>query len=74
MWILPQGSKKEVNPGSKYRAAGNDLEEKLASRVQSEEELRSLFFKGYNLRKSRKSGRTGFQKQILSREQTGLVS
>lgn len=50
------------------------MEEKLASRVQSEGELRSLFFKGYNLRKSRKSGGTGFQKQILSREQTGLVS
>ena len=48
---------------------------KLFSRGQFERgELRSLFFKRYSFGKSRKLGRTGFQKHVLSKEQTELDS
>lgn len=61
------------------QAAGSEqlgrIKEKLFSRGQLEKEAEEpFFFKGYSFGKSRKLGRTGFQKQILSREQTELVS
>lgn len=74
VWVLPHGSKGGVGPGSKLGAAGMG-QGKLCSRGQFQRgELRSVFFKGYSFGKPRKLGRTGFQKLILRREQTELVS